>query len=39
MRPNGRGIAIDKPETLKWHRLAAEQGNESAQNFFARTGS
>lgn len=29
---NGRGVAIDEREAVKWFRLAAEQGHEKAQS-------
>jgi uncharacterized protein len=32
MYAQGQGIAQDFHEALKWHRLAAEQGNASAQS-------
>ena len=31
MYDNGKGVAQDSKEAVKWYRLAADQGNASAQ--------
>ena len=35
---NGRGVAKDDVEAMKWYRKAAEQGNENAKSALRRLG-